>query len=302
MMGDVPRLLAMAVVAFGALGALGCGEVKAGYGVDAGQIDAAASNLRVDAGPDGPIGLPDAGPPADASHLPDAEVVPDGVVCDPKRGQSCGTCGGVYLCNGTCNLTDPPDLGSACGSCGTIQCNGTCSPGDPPDLGTSCGSCGKIQCNETCSPADPSNLGASCGGGVCGGKIRCDGSCSFTDPSSLGASCAAGTCGGKVQCDGSCLSTDPSNLGAACGSCGGKVQCDGSCSVATPADYGTSCSPSCGGTVQCDESCSAATDAGDSCGSIHCSCGVDLPKQYDCAGVCVPADGLTCADVCCPLC
>jgi hypothetical protein len=127
-------------------------------------------------------------------------------------GESCGSCGGKVLCDGTCSVETPASFGMSCNSCGgTIECNGACSTTPPPNLNQSCGSCG--------------------------GTVQCDGSCSVKTPGNFGASC--NSCGGTVKCDGSCSTSQPGNFGASCNSCNGTVQCDGSCWPPQPGDYGS---------------------------------------------------------------
>jgi hypothetical protein len=41
-------------------------------------------------------------------------------------GAPCGRCGGNLRCDGSCSVDDPPNVGNACGSAGTVDCNGGC--------------------------------------------------------------------------------------------------------------------------------------------------------------------------------
>ncbi len=120
------------------------------------------------------------------------------VACGPSSasiaGQTCGSCGGIILCDGLCSVATPGNFGQACGSCG-----------------------GKVQCDGSCSVATPGNLGQTCG--LCGGSVLCDGSCSVATPVTFGQAC--GSCGGIILCDGSCSVATPVTFGQACGSCGG---------------------------------------------------------------------------------
>jgi hypothetical protein len=49
-------------------------------------------------------------------------------VCETKTmpGPACGKCGGRLRCDGSCSVNDPPNVGNACGSAGTVDCNGGC--------------------------------------------------------------------------------------------------------------------------------------------------------------------------------
>jgi hypothetical protein len=105
-----------------------------------GRADALA-DARTDASPD--VAAPDVAPvdapprdapladqarPADTAAAdqpiasPDTALPPDS--CAAPVG--CGKCGGKVLCSGACSVSDPPNLGSACGVAGTVQCNGFC--------------------------------------------------------------------------------------------------------------------------------------------------------------------------------
>jgi hypothetical protein len=64
----------------------------------------------------------------------------DGAVsCDPNTGSSCGSCGGVVQCDGSCSIATPSNLGQTCGSLScvchisilkAIDCSGHCVPTD----------------------------------------------------------------------------------------------------------------------------------------------------------------------------
>ena len=72
--------------------------------------------------------------------------------CAASFGTSCGSCGGVVQCDGSCTIPTPADYGTACGSCGgTVQCDSSCNVQTPADLGQSCGCGGAVQCDGSCS-------------------------------------------------------------------------------------------------------------------------------------------------------
>jgi hypothetical protein len=100
-----------------------------------------------------------------------------GPTCSAQAGKSCGSCGGVYGCNGSCSVATPLNFGQSCGSCGGVYgCNGACTVATPSNYGQTCGSCGgKVQCNSACSVATPTNYGQSCNGGC--SYINCSGNC-----------------------------------------------------------------------------------------------------------------------------
>jgi hypothetical protein len=204
-----------------------------------GMVTRAPSDFRCPSSPStdaGGAGVPDAGLEASS--------------CSASMGSTCGNCGGIVKCDGTCSFDNPMNYGKACGSCGgTVKCDGTCSV-VVSNYGTTCGNCGgTVKCDGTCSVATPNNYGQTCGS--CG-TVKCDGSCSATTPPNYGTTC--GNCGGTVKCDGTCSVATPMSYGQACGSCGGTVKCDGTCSIATPLNYGKTCG-SCNGTIQCDGQC-----------------------------------------------
>jgi hypothetical protein len=89
-------------------------------------------------------------------EMPDLVMSPDLAMpdlepaCSASTGQNCGSCGGVVLCDGSCSITTPPNLGQACGdpACGgTVRCDGTCST--PANYGAVCGTFGTCHCYKT---------------------------------------------------------------------------------------------------------------------------------------------------------
>ena len=98
-----------------------------------------------------------------------------GACCVANQGQSCGSCGGVVLCDGSCSVSTPADYGLACGSCGgTIQCDGSCSvqgscsPGQTQCINNryqTCNSCNQWQNAGTDSDGD--GVDAQCGDSLC---------------------------------------------------------------------------------------------------------------------------------------
>jgi hypothetical protein len=197
----------------------------------------------------------------------------------PDYNKTCGSCGGVVRCDGSCTVVTPTTYNSVCGSCGgKIGCDGNCTIATPATYNSVCGSCGgKIGCDGNCTIATPATYNSVCGS--CGGKIGCDGNCTIATPATYNSAC--GSCGGKINCAGTCSVTTPTTYNNSCNSCGGHVQCDGSCSPALPAGYNNSCN-SCGGHVQCDGSCSPASP-----GNFNAACGCNSAGQIEC-------DGMTC--------
>lgn len=68
----------------------------------------------------------------------------EGHCCHKDLGDSCGSCGGVVLCDGSCSISTPSNYNQYCGatSCinaGTIDCNGNCAGASYKTDGTSCG-------------------------------------------------------------------------------------------------------------------------------------------------------------------
>lgn len=74
--------------------------------------------------------------------------------CVPSVGESCGSCGGIVQCGGSCSVLTPANFGASCtlsgdASCvtaGTIQCDGSCSGGYVAK-GTDCNSAGTSACD-----------------------------------------------------------------------------------------------------------------------------------------------------------
>jgi len=214
----------------------------------------------------------------------------------------CGTCGGKYLCDGTCSAVSYSgyDCGlslSTCNNPGTYNCNGNCIKTSIDNVGTKCQKCwvvpGQVQqscvsgqCNAqgTCCYPIANTKATSCdncaqGTGTncrtaCGGIILCDGNCSIPVPNGYNTVC--GSCGGKIRCDGQCSIPTPSNYGQPCGidSCTtGIIRCDGLCHepISKPPVNGgwtdwSACSKTCGGTQT-----RACTNPAPSCGGVTCS-------------------------------
>jgi hypothetical protein len=149
--------------------------------------------------------------------VPDA-ALEAGPACSANTGKSCGSCGGVYACNGACSIATPSNFGKACGSCGGVYgCNGACTVATPANYAQSCGKCGGVYaCNGSCSVATPATYGQSCAGGC--SYINCNGVCNAPGggptyggscPTSSGTAIVVGTTFGNYDVQSITLSGAP---------------------------------------------------------------------------------------------
>jgi hypothetical protein len=151
--GHVPRTLTVPALATGSAAINRGSQLIFHWFLDHSDVSSGAgrsSNLYF--GTDGPHHVQVVVKDANGYQASDeADIVID-PMCDPAFGQSCGSCGGTVLCDGSCSKSTPPDLGGTCGSCGgTVRCDGSCSVVDPIDLGQTCGCGGTVQCGGACS-------------------------------------------------------------------------------------------------------------------------------------------------------
>jgi hypothetical protein len=90
------------------------------------------------------------------TNKPDGTVCPLGTCsggtcigsCDPGVGGSCGDCGGTILCNGSCSISTPSNLGDSCTTdciaTGIINCSGECEGSSFQPKCTPCGGGGNF--------------------------------------------------------------------------------------------------------------------------------------------------------------
>ena len=213
-------------------------------------------------------------------------------------GDSCnpGACGsGSIGCDGTCRGGGTPNgYGQSCGSCGgVVQCGGTCSISTPSNYGESCGDFGgTIVCDGTCSGEGVCSSGETqCLNGkyqVCSDSNVWEDQGVDSDGDGVDQQCGDSTCdNSKGVCDsavGSCIAkTSPENL------CSDLLDndCDGNIDLADQIDCFAKL-PTCGnGVIDTGETCfNCADDAG--CTKDN-TC-VDEVSGYICktltAGVC----------------
>jgi formylglycine-generating enzyme required for sulfatase activity len=213
--------------------------------------------------------------------------------CEPllgEPGDSCDSCGGVWVCDvegglrcngggrnacGGCELL-APEPGSACnegGTPGAVICIGAEETGCvPPGATNDCGGLGTLSGEA---------LGSACG--ACSdGVVACDG----TDPLRRRTACtgasAQNACGGCGILD--------ATVGSACGTCGtGDYACDGT-SLVCSNDGGGAAANVCGG-------CSTlAANPGDPCGRCGSwACDAAVPGRLACNE---PAGGCATVAVC----
>ncbi|MBI4146250.1 hypothetical protein HY489_02835 [Candidatus Woesearchaeota archaeon] len=145
-------------------------------------------------------------PPAPTASRADITTSPEGPVrylpvtqrgCSADLGKSCGKCGGIVKCDGTCSIQTPANIDASCGKCGgKIKCDGTCSIQTPANIDQPCGCGGKINCVGTCTDTQTYRLGQACNCGVTqcvNNAYQCSGpTCAYPK------TCQAGTC--KLPC------------------------------------------------------------------------------------------------------
>lgn len=178
----------------------------AGAGASGGTagVGGSAGGGNADSGTGATGGVPDSGPDAAGGTGGMADSGAD--ACHADMGNSCGSCGGSVLCNGSCSVPTPANWNQSCGSCG-----------------------GKINCQNQCSIPTPGTYGNPCN---CGGTITCSGSCSQNVPPEI-CDGQDNNCSGTADETFTCKQNSPLGNANVCGvDC--AQTCNSSCSGPNP--------------------------------------------------------------------